>query len=422
MDRLAQLETVLDCVLEIENAQDEEDAVFKAMLGMEKLKYPNVMIAFLRHIDGVPYIVAEPTLSTGEKFPLIAIKTKRQYHHADKKGSDLLPATLFRNKSRFIIDSRLDEENDTALCAQIGLISQFVIPLATSSTKIGTLQIDMGSLAEEPKQEMLMLEALAAHLSIAIERFRALIEIETLNQTLHNQSRTSLFTAAVSVALHSINSSLSDYAKLLKRAVDNPQIRQNKPALDFLHLTSSKVREWREGAEKSLLQPRQQQEEKPDLLDAEKAIDSILTTWHTKAMLARSKFKTESSIDGHAIIYVRQSAFNEILSCLVSNAVESHARTIHFHIDQQMNPDMKTDPTLYTRISVSDDGDLMSEEDKSMIGKFGHTSKTRGHGMGLTIVKLLAQQEGGELRIDFPVGHFQGLKPVFVLYFPTAAI
>jgi hypothetical protein len=99
----------------------------------------------------------------------VALYTNRPY-----PGPDLLVKRLEKKQSRYIADSRVDEENDRELCKEFGIITQYVIPLFTPTMLIGTLSILMGELNEEPKDELRVLDALGAHLSITIERHRTL--------------------------------------------------------------------------------------------------------------------------------------------------------------------------------------------------------------------------------------------------------
>lgn len=111
------------------------------------------MISFLRELDGRQLIIAEPEFSTGHKWKHIARHTERLYD----TPTDVLPLVLRRRQARFIADSRLDVECDRDLCKHLHLISQYIMPLATDSLSIGTIQVDLGEQQEMSVEECTML-------------------------------------------------------------------------------------------------------------------------------------------------------------------------------------------------------------------------------------------------------------------------
>jgi hypothetical protein len=231
---------VLKAVQEIETAPTEDDAILQALAALEKLKYPHVMVSFLREIDGRRWVVGDPEYASGEKWREVAAATKRDFDNP----TDMLPKVLLERKPWYIPDSRVDRSNDRELCWALGIVTQYVMPLATKSRLIGTLQVDMGALKSKPVDELRVLDALAAHLSIAIDRFRTLEEIEELNGLLLENGKLQAFDAAAGKIMHELMHSIGDYNHELNSILQRPAIRRNRDALEFLEKTKKRVDNW----------------------------------------------------------------------------------------------------------------------------------------------------------------------------------
>ena len=273
------LATAFDVMVQIEKAKTEDEAILQTLTCLKRLGYPNVMVSFLKTVDGEPMLVPDPTLSVGEKWRGIARYTVRQYEPSE----DLIPIVLRQKQPRFVLDSRNDPDIDQELWRRFGLVSQYVVPLATDSLRIGVMQVDMGTVSEKPEVECKMLDALAAHLSLAIERHRGFLEIEKLNSQLVSEAKLVAFDAAAATIMHELMHSVGDYAAALRDALSKPSIRSNKDAFEFLKHTERRVLNWVSSLTANVRQFRQNEIVEP--FDVETLLKELIAMWHPKAAL-----------------------------------------------------------------------------------------------------------------------------------------
>lgn len=359
-----------------------------AILSLERLQYPNIMTSFLQTIEGQRVIIANALFSTGEKWKAIAPATKRSFDSA----SDILPLVLKRRRSRFVKDSRIDQECDQLLCRQLALVSQHVMPLATDSLMIGTLQVDMGIRQCEPTTECLMLDAVAAHLSTAIERHRVLAQVEVANSELLNQAKLVAYQAAAADIVHKLFHSIGEYGRQLNTAMRNPEVRSNKAAVDFLKFTQKSVEDWIEAVEQAVRAPRA--DEKEGKLQVDENAKVAIEMWHRKAEYRHCMLKVNLNAPG-ACVTGKPSDLKELLSCLIVNAIEASARNVWIETRIVEASGSTATERRHVELAVSDDGHGIPEEFKASINRFGWTSKSKeGHGMGLSIVSLLSKKMG----------------------------
>ena len=384
---IERMNIVLEAVLEIEKAKDETEACLVATLSLERLQYRLNMISFLRTIDGEQFVVADPDLATGRKWKAVAAATKRRFD----PPTDLLPLVLKRRKARFILDSQNDPEgeNDRELCIRLGIVTQYAMPLATDSMLIGTLQVDMGKRHEQPMQECMMLDALAAHLSIAVERQRALEKIDVLSSELMNQTKAAVYSATAATIMHELNRSIGDYATKLRNAVENPEIRVNKAAFEFLKFTDGCVGEWVDSLQEHISRPRQDEEK--GFFAIEDMVKEAIDAWHWKAHARHCKLRGRYESDG-AKAGLRRSSLKTVLGNLITNAIEANARNIEVQVRAVHATTGPGGAPRAIEIVVADDGHGIPPEFQAKMSDFGWTSKRKtGHGLGLTIIKMLCR-------------------------------
>ncbi len=409
------LSVLAEAVKDIEDSESEDVACESALLQLDRLGYQSVMLSFLREVDGIRTIVADSRYATGN-FASVASRTRRPFDVPEAER-DVLVTVLAGRKSRFIPDSALDAECDARLFKECGIVSQYVVSIATDSLKIGTLQIDLGSRKEMPEVACKMFDALAAHLSIVIERHRVLQRLEAVNNDLTNQARIIGFETAASVILHDLNHSIADYARLLTRAMKDTEVRQNKAALDFLKLTNKRISHWIDSVRTSVDEVRRNEEYGEHKVDD--IVREIVNTWQHKANAQNRRLKG-TYLARDAVVTIRAGTLKDLLSCLVINAFEAKAREIEVATQVTTQTDALGVPKYRVEIVVSDDGHGISEEFKEQIHEFGWSSKKkRGHGMGLTVVDLLAKSMGGSMNLR-SCGKSAG-EPMtrFVVYIPV---
>jgi hypothetical protein len=237
------IEEVYQVLLEIQGAPGEDDVCLQTLVGLERLGYPQAMISFLQTVNGARVVVADPKFASAGKWAEIAQATTRPYDHP----RDILPLVLQRRAPRYVHDSRDDEhgETDAKLCRQHGLVSQYVMPLATQKLAIGTLQVDLGTREEHPAgPELRMLDSVAAFASMAIERWRIDEQMTTLEDEILMRSDLVAFASTSAGTIHGFHHELKRYAVDLRAIMQRESVRGNKDALRFLRSTDDAVIHW----------------------------------------------------------------------------------------------------------------------------------------------------------------------------------
>ncbi len=380
----AKTRAVLSTMSAVSGAKDENEAILAALVGLEQLKYPHAMISFLRRVNGRQEILAEREYATGE-FRWVAEYTRRAY-----PGPDLLAKVLQRQKPRFILDSRDDEENDRRLCNDLSIITQYAVPLFTPTMPIGTLQILMGELHEEPKDELRILDALGAHLSITIERHRTLERLEVVQDDLMRQTKMIVHAMYTLRTVHGLYRPARELITRIEEALRITELRSNKPAYEFLRSTKTTVEGWRDQLQEALASLDRNEEIKPTNVAV--AVQHTVDTWWRTAKRRDCALRAENEGEDMSV-KVAPGDLMESLSCLISNSIEANAREIVVSARRRKTDDAGGD---CIELAVSDNGDGIAECLKADILKFGYTSKGKmGHGMGLTIVDLLVKKMGG---------------------------
>ena len=387
------LDVLTNAVKDIENSESEDDACALVLLHLENLGCKSVMLSFLREQNGGRVVVTDSQYATG-KFTKVAGQIQQLYGSPESKR-DLLPIVLAEKRSRFIPDSSVDPECDSVLYKKSNIISQYIVPIATDSLMIGTLQIDLGSLKEKPKTECEMFDALGAHLSLAIERHRVLHRLETINNDLINQARMIAFQAAAAKIIHELNRSISDYSKLLRQKMNHVEIRKNKAAVDFLKFTTKQIAQWIESVQDNIYIVRKNEEEGD--YNVEDIVKEVISYFQQKASAQHRILKGIYEAP-NATASIRRGSLLELLSCLIVNSFEADARQVEVIVRKMEKFERSETGETNVEIVVSDDGHGIPEDYNSQIYSFGWSSKgKRGHGMGLPIIRLLARAMEGDV-------------------------
>ena len=393
IELLKKMPILLEALLDIERAKTEDEAIIVAILRLEQLGFNRILISTVRTIGTTQYIVGDPKLTNHLEWKRVAERTQR----ALVPATDVLAIALSNRTPIFIADSRVDSMCDTALCREFNVISQYVMPLATDSMPIGTLQIDMGNRTSKPGEACMVLDGLAAHLSIAIERHRTLGQLHTAHSELMSKSKMIAYEAAAANIMHSLGHSVGDYAGRLRRALENPTINTNKDAADFLNYTRRCVSRWIGDIEANTVSFRRK--EIPEPHDVDRVLQEVIDTWFRKASYYNCAL-IANCLNSGLKVRVRLGALKELLSCLVVNAIEASARKVTITVSRHAKLTADTVAKDFVEILVRDDGDGVPKEYESTVFELGWTTKIKkGHGMGLTIVSLLTKEMGGGIQL-----------------------
>ena len=386
---------LLDAIREIEESRNEEEACDLALVCLDGLGYQQCMMSFLEHRGGERVVVANLRYAKSARWQTIAKNTVRPYDIAAHER-DVLPTVLDERKARFILDSREYVQCDQQLSREVGLISQYIAPLATEQMRIGTLQVDMGSRTVEPADDCRMIDALAAHLSLAIDRHRTVSRLDSLNNQLTSHGKFIAFEFAAARVVHELNHSITDFLGQVHTAQANPEVRKNKAAMDFLARTSRFADKWRSALKENLQAFNRDEERKSQRVD--EIITDTIDSWIHKAAVRKCKLRGDVDCAG-VCVYVSRGALQEVLACLIINAIDAHAKNI---LVSARTTQMRSSIYMasYVEIIVEDDGDGIPSEFQDEISKVGWTSKGgEGHGLGLALVDLIVKDFGGRFAL-----------------------
>ena len=136
-----------------------------------------------------------------------------------------------------------------------------------------------------------MFDALAAHLSLAIDRHRTRDRLETLSTQLLSIAKLMAFESASVGIVHELNHSMTDYLLKLDKVTRNPEIRCNKGG-DRLPRSHKEIRKgWYESARDNLRRFHEEQV-KTDIPIDELAKE-VVEKWQKKAADRHCKLRGE---------------------------------------------------------------------------------------------------------------------------------
>ncbi len=391
------LRVLLAAILDIQSAGSEQDACERAVLHLAELDYPDCMISFLRIENGKELVVADERYAGSDKWKRIAAATKRDFDPPPGKDLDVLPAVLKREQARFIPDSRVDSECDRDLCRAENLISQYVVPLVTESMDIGTLQVDMKELREQPVEACKMIDALAAHLSLAINWHRTRLRLDSLTEDLVDQTRAIAFETAACRTVHQINQGMGPYLARLVAAERNHSIKGNKAAMDFLNATREFVNELRGVLHETFSALKG--DEFREKIRINEFVRGVVNAWHMKAEGRRCKLRGVFEA-GESLVFASPSALREMLACLIANAIEADARNVVVCVRCTGEVADTMSHANMVEIAVTDDGTGIIVDPQHDVFRVGQSTKGRkGHGLGLFLVGSIARSLGGRAEL-----------------------
>ncbi len=229
------------------------------------------------------------------------------------------------------------------------------------------------------------------------EHMRLKQEIEERNQEIaRTQTLTAMGRMATMIA-HDLRNPLSSIKMTLQIWGKRAEKSWGEEAKEMKHISLDQVR-YMEEILADLLAFSRPDALNPEWLDINKLLDSAINTTQKAIKEHGAKIISEykpqlPTIHGDA------TKLRRVFSNLIMNAVESaenlnHAANIHINASVEMN-----DPTPAIRIDIHDNGGGIDPTQMEKLFEPFFTTRAKGTGLGLPIVKRILDQHKGHLRL-----------------------
>ena len=328
----------------------------------------------------------------GDEWETVKSETVRNY-----PGEDILAKVLERRESKFVLDSRIDPEVNAKSTRKSGIISQYVIPLYAKDKSIGSMQVHMGHCEAKPGLACKMLDALGAHLALAISHFRTIDRLNEANNAITEYSRFAITNEVASSMIHQLHHEIDYFDNKIVSELKKPENKQNNIVHKVLTQLQKEMSVWKDKLDKPLNFMRTGDEKK--LCSVNAVVKDTLQYWydhiHSKKCLI--KFYP-SSEDVYVLIF--PFYLREILSCLIVNALQANARALKISVErsEEYCSGVKEECAV---LRVFDNGDGIPPSYKTKIFEQGFTTKRKtGTGMGMFITKRLAIAMAGDIVLE----------------------
>lgn len=352
--------------------------------------YPNVLISLL--FDQEHPKVIRAVRARGDEWEAIKSITVRRF-----PGPDLLSQVLESGVARYIADSRSDPSNDKKAIQESGIISQYVVPLSVGDKQIGTMQINFGECPRKPEFQCKVLDALGKHLSIAISRFRALVELRNADARLMEFGKLALGNEVASAMMHQLRPEISAFQIEISQLLNDRKKSEHPVVRSVLTKLKKHIDHWKTRIETPL--EFMIGKEDPKGCIANDIIRSTMDYWRADAEARKCKLKFREH-EQSVMLEIRPSQLHELLSCLLVNALQAHAHIIDVTLGLGFEFCGSGQREKAAIITIEDDGIGISENIVNDIFSLGFTTKRqKGTGLGLFIVKRLATAMSGEISL-----------------------
>lgn len=406
------LQTLLDAILKIEACNGEDQALETVVTSISNLGYSNVMISLLQDDEETGEHVIRAVRAFGPEWERIKEMTIRPY-----PGDDLLARVLEAGRPRYVPDSRSDLFNDKNAIRKSKIISQYVVPLISDDVRIGTMQIHFGERPHQPSLQCKMLDALAAHLSLTISKFRTLAKLRDANARMIEFGSLALGNRVAALTMHQLKPEIAKLQQKIGEKLKDKNHKENTFVRTVLLDLKKDIDDWKQRIEEPLKVVASKEER--ERFPANQAIQAMVDFWHQEARLrgCNLRFRDYSET---VKIEVIKSHLQEVLSCLIVNAMQAKARNIDVTLSHKTQTVTKSTKELMAEIAVEDDGLGIPLAIAKRIFSLGFSTKgMSGTGMGLFIVHLLAVEMDGEIKLTSAGKPAGKAKTIFKLLLPA---
>jgi signal transduction histidine kinase len=283
------------------------------------------------------------------------------------------------------------------------LLAQYVLPLRLGDELIGTLQVDMGDETQLGHYKQLILKAFAGHLAIALSRRRSIQQTLDLTNQVLASSRFITAEALSGMAVHSFHHKLAHIIRELQHELGRREVRESRLLNETFRDWKAKLSDLEGDLKNALLFVRAPLDETyAGDVDLHPEIQKAISTWinylHHNKCGVRTVLKAENSL-----CRIPAEAFREIMSVLLVNAVQAHARHVEIKTSNGSNVRAASGKVIRSAfcLECSDDGIGIATQEYEKLFEANYTTKpqTFGTGLGLFIARRLARDGGGDLEV-----------------------
>jgi signal transduction histidine kinase len=386
---ITRLKSLAKSSVEIQQSRTEADVMHAVLVALAESGFREAILSL---IDGNSSRIVGHVAS-GSRWQQVLDMTNRHL------GSDDILAIVVRTRQAvFIPDSRNDPRCEMDLVRRADIRAQYVVPLHVANEMIGTLQVHLGDRDALAPDEALLLQAFGAHIALAISRLRSLEETTQLASDVVSSSRFFVAETLLSGAAHGIGHRLRQVINEINHTLKRPDVRENRLLQETLNSWRAQFLEV--DRELHSMLGAISSEADPRVTDVANELRHTVEQWMPYFLQHRSSVQSELTASvGECRIGTM--ALREILSVLLVNAVQAHAKIIT--IRSSVASEVEVPPGNYILnalcLDVLDDGIGLQSSDSERIFEIGYTTKEGklGTGLGLFIGRKLARQAGGEL-------------------------
>lgn len=127
-----------------------------------------------------------------------------------------------------------------------------------------------------------------------------------------------------------------------------------------------------------------------------KIMKETIDLLHAQAIMENIEIITELKSE-RILFYCEPNQIKQVFINIVKNAIEISRKGSKIHITINVETD-------YIRVTVSDQGEGISEEKRKRLGEPFYTTKERGTGLGLMVSYNIIKQHGGKIEVESEIG------------------
>jgi signal transduction histidine kinase len=254
------------------------------------------------------------------------------------------------------------------------------------------MQVHMEESGEKPELICKMLDALGAHLSIAISRFRSLVKLNEANDVILSQAKFAIANEVSGTLMHQLKTDIMAFREMVDGMMEDKRLRGHPAVFQVLQKLQKDARGW----SAKVAAPLAFIVDTDDTVvcSAAETVAEAVTQWYDTADARGCRLKMfpcRSTIHVH----IKPSHLKEVVSCLIVNALQAHARVIEVGIERE-HP--SPEQGAHAVLTVEDDGVGVPASVAQDMFRLGYTTKKkRGTGIGLFIVERLANAMSGQV-------------------------